>query len=212
MYASDPRCRQVCAAKGSYCATLLDTKGPEIRTAMLREGTSILLEAGQSIVIEAVGDKYTEFEGYKNESGTCIGISYEMLCQALKPGSLILLADGQISIEVTQILSDKKLSGKVLNTHELGQRKNCNLPSVHVDLPVLLPKDVEDLQTFACHHCLDFVAASFVQSKEDVLMIRRVLDEAGGASIRIIAKIENMAGLQNFTGANILTGEPAGVA
>jgi pyruvate kinase len=61
-------------------------------------------------------------------------------------------------------------------------------------------QDISDLQNFACKHKVDFVAASFVQSKEDVLFIRRVLDEAGGQDVKIISKIENMAGLQNFDG------------
>jgi pyruvate kinase len=61
-------------------------------------------------------------------------------------------------------------------------------------------QDINDLQNFACKHKLDFVAASFVQSKDDVLFIRRILDEAGGHDVKIISKIENMAGLVNFDG------------
>jgi pyruvate kinase len=83
--------------QSTMCATMLDTKGAEIRTAMLRGGKNILLEAGQVIVIEAVGDRYTEFEGYKDESGTCIGLSYPKLCQSVKPGNIILLADGYVA-------------------------------------------------------------------------------------------------------------------
>ena len=177
-------------------ATLLDTKGPEIRTAMLREGKNITLEAGQDIVVEAVGDRYTQFEGYKTDKETRIGLSYSKLCQSVKPGNKILLADGTVSIEVVEILSETELRGRVLNTKELGQRKNCNLPGVKVDLPVLMDKDIDDLQNFACKHKMDYVAASFVQSAEDVRFIRRVLDEAGGEQIRIISKIENSEGLK----------------
>lgn len=61
-------------------------------------------------------------------------------------------------------------------------------------------QDIDDLQNFACKHKVDFVAASFVQSKADVLFIRKVLDDAGGQDIKIISKIENMAGLENFDG------------
>jgi hypothetical protein len=69
---------------------------------------------------------------------------------------------------------------------------------VHVDIPVLTPKDVRDLQQFCCANKMDFVAASFVQSAEDVMKIRAVLDEAGGQAVRIISKIENEAGLERF--------------
>ena len=179
-------------------ATMLDTKGPEIRTAMLRDHQSIELDAGQSIIVQAVGDAYTSFEGYKTAAETRIGLSYAGLCQSMTPGKRILLADGTISIEVEEILSPTELRGRVLNSKKLGERKNCNLPGVKVDIPVLTPKDVDDLQNFACKRQMDFVAASFVQSAEDVLFIRRVLDEAGGKNIKIISKIENQAGLDHF--------------
>jgi pyruvate kinase len=115
-------------------------------------------------------------------------------------GSKILLSDGTITIEVMEILSDTEIKGRALNTKDLGQRKNCNLPGIQVDLPVLMEKDVNDLQNFAAKWQVDFVAASFVQSKEDVLHIRKVLDEAGGQNVKIISKIENLAGLENFQG------------
>jgi hypothetical protein len=71
-------------------------------------------------------------------------------------------------------------------------------PGAKVDLPVLMQKDIDDLQQFAAKHEMDFVAASFVQTKEDVLNIRQVLDDAGGHNVRIISKIENQEGLKNF--------------
>jgi pyruvate kinase len=192
------RLRAVYAAVSSNAATLLDTKGPEIRTAMLRGGKNVKLEKGQSIVIEAVGDRYSEFEGYKDAAETRIGLSYAKLCSSVSTGNKILLADGTISIEVQEILSPTELRGTVLNSKELGQRKNCNLPGVKVDLPVLMAKDIDDLQNFCCKHGMDFVAASFVQSKADVDFIRRILDEAGGQHVKIISKIENQAGLVHF--------------
>jgi pyruvate kinase len=85
-----------------------------------------------------------------------------------------------------------------MNSNKLGERKNCNLPGVKVDIPVLTAKDIDDLQNFCCAHDMDYVAASFVQSAEDVKFIRAILDEAGGKNIKIISKIENQAGLTNF--------------
>ncbi len=155
----------MCSDKGSYAACLLDTKGPEIRTAMLRGGKDIELVAGQSIIVESVGAEYTTWEGFKDEATgeTHIGLSYAKLCQSVKPGSKILLADGSISITVDEVLSPVTLRGTVLNSKKLGQRKNCNLPGVKVDIPVLTDKDIKDLQLFAAKHKMDFVAASFVQ-------------------------------------------------
>jgi pyruvate kinase len=192
------RVRKVCAAKGVTCATMLDTKGPEIRTAMLRNHKAIELEAGQEIIVQAVGDDYVNFEGYKTDMETRIGLSYAGLCKSVAPGKRILLADGTISIEVIEILNATELRGRVLNNKKLGERKNCNLPGVKVDIPVLTEKDIDDLQNFGCKLGVDFVAASFVQSADDVKFIRRVLDEKGGQGIRIISKIENQAGLNNF--------------
>jgi pyruvate kinase len=165
-------------------ATLLDTKGPEIRTAMLRDHKPITLEAGQAIIIEAVGDRYTSFEGYKDEKETRIGLSYDKLCSSVSVGNKILLADGSLSIQVEEILSPTELRGTVLNSKSLGERKNGNLPGVKVDIPVLTAKDIDDLQNFAAKHQMDYVAASFVQSKADVEFIRRILDEAGGKDVR----------------------------
>jgi pyruvate kinase len=67
---------------------------------------------------------------------------------------------------VVEILSDTELRGRVLNSKALGERKNCNLPGCHVDIPVLTDKDIADLQQFGCKHQVDFVAASFVQASE----------------------------------------------
>jgi pyruvate kinase len=177
---------------------LLDTKGPEIRTAMLKDHEAIMLEANQPITIEAVGDKYVEFEGYKTEEETRIGLSYAKLCQSVKPGNNILIADGSISIRVDSIESDTVLKGTVLNSKKLGERKNCNLPGVKVDIPVLTEKDINDVQNFCCKNKMDFIAASFVQTGEDVQLIRKILDEAGGQSVKIISKIENEEGIANF--------------
>jgi pyruvate kinase len=154
----------VCLEKKSRAAALLDTKGPEIRTAMLRDHKAIDLAAGQTIIVEAVGARYTEFEGYKEEGGeTRIGLSYDKLCQSVKPGNNILLADGNISIRVDKVLNETELQGTVLNSKALGERKNCNLPGVKVEIPVLTEKDINDLQNFAAKYEMGFVAASFVQ-------------------------------------------------
>jgi pyruvate kinase len=194
------RFRKVCAEKGSTAAVLLDTKGPEIRTAMLRDGKDIQLDAGQELVLHAAGDDYTTFEGFKDEATgeTVIGCSYAALAQSVKPGNRILWADGSVVFVVKEILDEKNVLCTCLNSKKLGQRKNGNLPGVKVDLPVLMEKDIDDLQNFACKNQMDYVAISFVQSGEDVMFVRQILDEAGGENIKIISKIENQEGLVNF--------------
>lgn len=107
---------------------------------MLQDGNDIQLEQDQEIIVEAVGDRYTSFEGHKTAEETRIGLSYDKLCQSVVPGNRILLADGTISIEVVEIISATELRGKVLNSKALGQRKDCNLPGVKVELPVLMDK------------------------------------------------------------------------
>ncbi|PNG99389.1 Pyruvate kinase, cytosolic isozyme, partial [Tetrabaena socialis] len=126
------RLHKVLKARGTSRRTafLLDTKGPEVRTAMLRGGKDITLEAGQEVTVVAVGDDYDTYEGFKDEATgeTKIGLSYAKLCQSVVPGSRILIADGTLSIEVLEITSPTELRGRCLNAKTLGQRKNCNLP------------------------------------------------------------------------------------
>ena len=193
------RLRTVIKKKGSNTAVLLDTKGPEVRTAMLKDHQPIELEAGQDIIVYAAGpEEYLTWEGYKTPEETKIGCSYAKLCQSVKPGNRLLFADGSVVIEVVEILDEKNLKGKVLNSKKLGERKNGNLPGVKVELDVLQPKDIEDIKNFACPNQMDYIAVSFVQTGEDVKMVRKILDENGGENIQIISKIENEEGIANF--------------
>jgi len=99
-------------------------------------------------------------EGYKTQGAdgeTRIGLSYDKLCTSLVPGNTMLLADGTISIRVDSIESATVVRGTVLNSKKLGERKNCNLPGVKVDIPVLTPKDVDDVQNFCCKNAMDFI-------------------------------------------------------
>eukprot|EP00878_Enallax_costatus_P018990 GHUV01020018.1.p1 GENE.GHUV01020018.1~~GHUV01020018.1.p1 ORF type:complete len:421 (+),score=89.48 GHUV01020018.1:770-2032(+) len=111
---------------------------------------------------------------------------------------MIKIADGGLSVDVTEILDNKRVKGICMNSKSIGQNKNVNLPGVHVDLPVLTSRDINDLVNFAVRYDFDYVAASFVQSGDDVRFIREVLDRSGGAAVKIISKIENEAGLENY--------------
>ncbi|KAJ8608086.1 hypothetical protein CTAYLR_009622 [Chrysophaeum taylorii] len=177
---------------GMHCAVMLDTKGPEIRTGFFGpklEGKKLELTAGQTLILTT---DYTH-----KSDGTKLGITYEKLPQSVKPGNQILIADGSLVLEVESI-SGIEVACKVLNDAAIGERKNCNLPGVHVDLPVLQPKDIMDLQDFGVPQGVDYVAASFVQSASDVHFIRKILDQVGGQNVKIIPKIENQEGLDYF--------------
>ena len=170
------------------CAIMLDTKGPEIRTGMLRDGEPVHFEDGQEIDI---------LTDYKLEGdNTRLTCSYKSLPTTVKPGDTILIADGALTCEVKECLED---SIKVIckNGAKIGERKNMNLPGCTVDLPTLTEADEKDLVDFGLKQGIDIVAASFIRKASDIEYIRDVLGPKG-AHIKIIAKIENQEGLKNY--------------
>lgn len=171
---------------GLPIATLLDTQGPEIRTGML-EKSPVELKAGDTFTLvneDIVGNQERA------------SVSYKELYKDIKTGTQILIDDGKIELEVTEI-KDKDIVCKVTNGGDLGNRKSINLPGTHVSLPSLKEKDIQDLKD-GCRENFDFIAASFVRNAEDVSAIRRVLNENGGETIKIISKIENQEGVDNL--------------
>lgn len=167
-------------------AMILDMQGPEVRTGKLQEGSVILQKDNTFILVneDIIGDD------------TKVSISDKELYQAVKPGNLILIDDGLIELSVERI-EDKDIYCKVNNGGKLSNRKTINVPNVHLNLPALTPKDIQDLKD-AVMIDFDYVAASFVRNADDVLQVRRVLDENGGTAIKIISKIENREGIDNF--------------
>jgi len=183
--------RSICEKQrpNKHCAILLDTKGPEIRTGFLKEGLGkVDLKQGQDLKL--VTD-YT----YKGDA-TCVAISYEKLPSSVKPGQMILVADGGLSLKVKSCGGDHVIT-EVMNDFVLGEKKNSNLPGVKVELPVLQEKDIKDIMEFGIPCGVDFIAASFVQNREDVKLIRKTLGMRG-RSIKIISKIENQEGIINI--------------
>ena len=182
------RIREVCEETGKNVAVLLDTKGPEIRTVKLENGNDVLLTAGQEFTLSTdqtiVGDN------------TIVAVTYENLTKDLVIGNTVLLDDGLIEMTVKSI-TDTNVVCTVMNTGELGENKGVNLPGVKVQLPALSKKDKGDL-IFGCEQDVDFIAASFIRKKEDVLEIRELLKANGGEKIHIISKIENQEGVDNF--------------
>jgi len=113
-------------------------------------------------------------------------------------GQSILCADGSL---VLTVLSCDVAAGEVVcrieNNCAIGERKNMNLPGVVVDLPTLTEKDIGDIQNWGIKHGVDFIAASFVRKASDVVKIREVLGDAA-SKIKIICKIENLEGMENY--------------
>ena len=171
---------------GVPAATLLDTQGPEIRTGKLIENP-VELKAEQEFTL--VNDEITG-------DSTKVSVTYKDLYKDVNIGTTILIDDGKIELEVIRI-EGKDVVCKVMNGGDLGNRKSINIPGTHINLPALKQKDIDDLIS-ACKHDFDYIAASFIRCKEDVLAIRKVLDDNGGEKIKIISKIESQEGIDNF--------------
>ena len=171
---------------GIPIASLLDTKGPEIRTGKLKDGKKVTLKEGDLYTLtteEIVGD---ETRGYINYAG---------LAEDVKPGDRILIDDGLIELHVRKV-NGTDIVCRIENGGELGEKKGVNVPGVRVKLPALTDKDKEDIR-FGVDAGFDFVAASFVRNADAIRKIREILDEKGSA-MQIIAKIENEEGIENI--------------
>lgn len=172
---------------GVPVAILLDTKGPEIRTGLLKDGKKVTLEAGQVFTLTT-----NQIEGDE----TKVSITYDGLAEDVEIGKQILIDDGLIELEVKNIINTDIVC-KVINGGELGSRKGVNVPNVPVRLPAITQKDREDI-IFGVEQGVDFIAASFVRSAEGVLAIKSLLKECNAPNIPVIAKIENAEGIKNI--------------
>ena len=179
---------KIMAETGRIFAVLLDTRGPEIRTCSLEGGQDIQLVTGQKITITTD----SSFVGNRDK----ISVTYANLAKDLKVGDTVLLDDGLIALKVLAT-TDTEVSCEVLNNGLLGEKKGVNLPNTHITMPFLSEHDKNDI-LFGIKRNVDFIAASFTRNRQDVLDIRNFLNENGGQEIKIIAKIENQEGLDNF--------------
>lgn len=171
---------------GAAVATILDTKGPEIRVKTFASG-SVTLTEGATFTLttrDVPGDE------------SCVSVTYSNLHNELKPGCRVLIDDGLIELRVEEVRGQDIVCA-VACGGPLSSNKSINIPDVHIQLPSLTEKDREDLR-FAVEQDFDFVAASFVRKASDVEDIRACLKEYGGEHIRIISKIENSEGVENL--------------
>lgn len=177
--------RTVAAKTGQPIALLLDTKGPEMRLGRFAEG-KVHLVAGESFTLTA-----------RDVHGTRVmaSVNHKQLPQEVKPGDVILLSDGLVSLKVERV-DDQDIVTTILNSGIMSDRKRVAVPGVAIRLPPLSEQDIADIQ-FGIEQDMDFIAASFIQRADDVLAIRKVL-EKGGSFMGIIAKIENAEGVKNI--------------
>ncbi len=167
-------------------AVLFDTKGPEIRIGKFKNGKELLKkDAAFTLTTD-------DIDGTEN----IVSISYKDLPAQLNIGDMVLIDDGHIDLQVTKI-TDKNIVCKVISGGEVSDKKGVNIPNVHLDIPYLSEADQKDL-IFAAEQDADFIAASFVRSEDDVIALRNFLDYHGGYNIKIISKIENIEGVNNF--------------
>ena len=168
-------------------AIILDTKGPEIRTGKfepnkveLQIGTDFTIYAGE----EVIGDT------------TKCSVTYAGLAKDVKAGDVILIDDGLVGLSVKSV-EGNKVHCVVNNTGLVGTHKGVNVPGVSIKLPALTAKDEADLK-FGCEVGVTMIAASFIRKVEDVLSIRKLLNDNGGEDILICSKIENQEGVDNL--------------
>lgn len=165
---------------------MLDTKGPEIRLGDFEDDKAILVQGSEFILTtkEVLGT---------SEQAT---VTYKEITDDVKVGTTILLDDGLIELEVIKIKKDS-LTCLVKNTGIVKSKKGVNIPGIKLSLPALTDRDKADIK-FGVENDIDFIAASFVRKKEDVVELRNYLNSLNGERVKIIAKIENQEGIDNF--------------
>lgn len=180
------RIKKVRAGLDIPVAILLDTKGPEIRVKSFKNGKAYLKE----------GNKFTLYTDDVEGDENGVSITYKDLPRDIRPGATLLIDDGLIEIEALSVKSDRIIC-EVKSGGEISNSKGVNVPNVSLSMPYMSEKDRADI-LFGIEQDVDFIAASFVRTAEDVIEIRNLLDKNGGSDIRIIAKIENNEGVENI--------------
>lgn len=171
---------------GCPVATLLDTKGPEIRLGTFKEHKKVELQEGQTFTLTS-----RDVEG----DNTQASISYSNLIYDIEEGTTILIDDGLVEMTAIKI-TDTDITCIVKNGGIISDKKGVNVPGVHLSMPYISDKDRQDI-LFGIQHNFDFIAASFVRNAQDILEIRKILNKHNSHT-KIIAKIENSNGIDNI--------------
>ncbi len=171
---------------GKHVAILYDTKGPEFRNGMMENGEISLVEGKNIRVVKETVVGNTER----------FSVNHPQALDSLEKGSVILLENGLMKIEVISKEEDG-VTCKIVNGGVLGNKKSLNVPGAHLDIPFISEQDREDI-IYACEHEGDFLALSFVSTKEDVLAAREILKACNREDLKIISKIESTTGVENL--------------
>ncbi len=174
---------------GTNVAFMLDTKGPEIRTGSFGEDqkTKVSFEKGDKITLTT-----RQIEGSKD----ILSVSYAGLPQDVEVGGHILIDDGLVDLLIDEI-DGTEIKCTFQNSATLKGRRGVNVPGAKLQLKAMTEKDKEDFK-FAVANDFDYIAASFIRKAQDVIDIKEFLKSLGNTSIKIISKIENQEGLDNF--------------
>ena len=181
--------RQASAQAGINIAIMIDTRGIEIRTGLLKEETVELLP----------DTSFTLFTDGRDGDASGVSVTYRKLPEEVSAGIPILIDDGAIELEVTAV-TDSSIVCRVIHGGWLGNSKSVNLPETRLALSAVSPENREDVVRelgFAAENDVDYIAASFIQSADDIYKMREILFEKD-VNIPIIAKIENKAGVENL--------------
>ncbi len=178
--------KQVRKELGVPLAIMLDTKGPEIRTKTLSAG-KVSLKKGSTFTLTS-----RDIEG----DNTIVSITYAPLPKEVNVSTKILIDDGSIELCVLET-TDTDIICKVVRGGSLGEKKGINVPSVKLSMPYLSDTDKADI-LFGIENDIDIIAASFVRNKNDAIELRKFVNYYGGHTTKIISKIENIEGIDNF--------------
>ena len=165
---------------------MLDTKGPEIRIKTFKEGR-IAVEEGQSFILTT-----RDVEG----DSSIVSITYEGLPSDVSAGTRLLIDDGLVAFDVVEIKDGTDIVCRALNNGPLSNRKSVNVPGIKLNMPFVSEKDRSDIE-FGLTQDIDFIAASFTRTAQDIRDIKAILKAHGKEDVEIIAKIENMEGVNN---------------
>ena len=179
------RVRRISRELNRPVAVLLDTRGPEIRLCDFENGRVMLTE----------GQKFTLTTEEMMGTAEKAAITYKNLVNDVKPGDDILIDDGLIGMRVEEVAGPDIIC-TVLNGGPVSNHKGINVPGVKLTMPFIDERDRADI-IYGCEMGFDFIAASFVRSKEDILELREILKEYN-SKIQIIAKIESLQGIENL--------------
>lgn len=180
------RLKRIREELGLPVAALLDTKGPEIRIGKFENG-KVTLKEGQLFTLTT-----KEITGNDN----MVTVAYKDIIQDVDEGMIILLDDGLIAMEIERMTATDIIC-KVINGGVLGDKKGVNIPGAKLSMPFISQKDYDDI-VFGIESGFDFIAASFTRTADDILEIRKIFQEKGCNTMNIIAKIENMQGVENI--------------